>query len=647
MGKAPVFLVILMGGWSAVSLARGDGGVDVLQPAAPGTVRIGGWIGHKIDVCREHVRTQDVDRLVRPFRDHSDGGDGFRCEFWGKWLTSLALADSYRSQPETRARLDEAVRALLATQDADGYIGTYQPAHHLANWDVWGRKYVLLGLVAAIDRTGNPDALRAARRVLDHLIRETDRGHVNLTETGLDLLKGLPPSSIIEPVVLLYQRTGERAYRQFAEDIVTRWSQPYRFSPGGLRLIEDALADVPPARIAAPKAYEMMSCYEGLCALYRVTGDPRHRDAALHFARSIRRTELMVDGSCSNQELWCDGARLQTEMLEQPQETCVTASWMKLCVQLLRLTGDPLWADELERSLYNALAGAMMPDGGWWSYWTPLTGQRVPSAQQFQDVGLSCCVASGPRGLLLTPSWAVMTAKDGPVVNLYAPGTATTHLADGTEVRIEQETDYPVGARVRLTVSPAVPRRFPVRLRIPAWSQETTLRVRGEPVSCRPGTYVSIERDWTSGDPIELTLDLRGRAVPAPSGAPQMAVVRGPIVLALDSRLARADDVAVRLHIEANGMVALQPRREKPDAVWMAFEVPFDIKPTHFFNHRQVMLPMCDFASAGNAWSASNLFRTWLPQPLFLRQMFVADTWKLMNPELQRRPEAPGGAKSP
>src|ERR1035438_1430936 len=116
---------------------------------------------------------------------------------------------------------------------------------------------------------------------------------------------------------------------------------------------------------------------------------------------------------------------------------CATVTWIKLCAQLLRLTGDPVWADEMELSLYNAMVGAMTPDGEWFSYFTQLTGERVPSFIAHADLNLSCCVASGPRGLLLTPRWAVMTARGGPVVNLYAPGTASLQLADG---RSEEHT---------------------------------------------------------------------------------------------------------------------------------------------------------------------------------------------------------------
>ncbi len=67
----------------------------------------------------------------------------------------------------------------------------------------------------------------------------------------------------------------------------------------------------------------------------------------------------------------------------------------------------------------------------------------------------------------------------------------------------------------------------------------------------------------------------------------------------------------------------------------MAFDVPFEVRPSHYFNHHQVTLKMCDYASAGNGWSSDDLFRVWLPRPLFLRNAYPADTWRLMYPEIK------------
>lgn len=616
---------------------------DTFRFAAPGTVQIQGWAGHKMDLSLSNrVMAQDIGKLIRPFCDRTEmDGSGWRCEYWGKWFTSAALGHACQPTAEHRAKLDEAVKALVATQTPDGYIGTYDASHHLGIWDVWGRKYVLLGLIADYDLTGDKTALDAACREADHLLGEAPPGKVNLTGTGIDVLKGLASSSILEPLVLLYQRTGQKRYLELAGDIVARWNEPGKFTPNGLRLVDDALAGVPPRKIGSPKAYEMMSCFEGLCELYRVTGERKYLDAVVKFAQSIRQTERMIVGSCSNQELWCDGVRTQTEILEQPIETCVTVTWMKLCSQLLRLTGDPVWADELEFSFYNALLGAMTPRGDWWSYWCPLIGQRVPSPFQHSDVQLSCCAANGPRALLLTPRWAVMTAKTGPVINFYAPGTATAKLDDGTEVKLLQETGYPVEDQITLNVSPARKTRFTLRLRIPAWSKKTVLTVNGEAVACEPGSYAMLDREWSENDRVVLKLDLRGRAIPAPSGAPEFAVMRGPIVLALDNRMTKPQDIAVRLQADADGWVDLKACASKPENIWMAFEVPFEVRPSHFFNHRQIRLVMCDFASAGNAWSEQNLYRVWLPQPMFLREMYPSDTWKLMYPDQSSRPQIP------
>ena len=389
----------------------------------------------------------------------------------------------------------------------------------------------------------------------------------------------------------------------------------------------------------------------------------------------------MINGSCSNQELWCDGAREQTEVLAQPMETCVTVYWMKYCYQLLQLTGNSVWADEMEVSLYNALLGALTPKGEWFAYFSPLIGGRVPSLPQHEDVGLSCCVVNGPRGLLLTPRWAVMSSREGLAVNLYAKGSYDQKLADGTEVKILQATDYPVDDAINLTIFPSKSKRFTISLRVPEWSKKTGLSVNGKEINCTPGSYAKINRTWKDGDKINLKLDLRGRVIPAPSGTPEVAVMRGPILLALDNRFVEQQDTLVSLGAELNSSikempdsteaklapiertnpagytrikrtilssdpqeyVELKPVTSKPEEVWMAFEVPFQVRPSHFFNHHIKSLVMCDYSSAGNKWSENNLYRVWMPQPMYMNNMYPSNTWKLINPEAKAYPKLPKG----
>jgi DUF1680 family protein len=620
----------------ARALAEGTAGAppfvrDAHRPLAPGAIRLGGWLGQRLDDCIRHrIAAQDVAALVTPFRVRDETWS-WRTEFWGKWFTSAAWAWRYEPTAELRAKLDEGVAGLLATQTADGYIGTYREEARLSNWDVWGRKYVLLGLLAHHGTTGDARALAAAARSADYLLGSIGPGRYrSINETGR--WNGLASGSILEPVVLLHRATGEQRYLDFARWIVAQWSEY-----DGPQLVEKALqgvsvVDMFPKPLPAPtgyghhgqsKAYEMMSCYEGLLELHRQTGEASGRVAVERLVQGIRETEITVVGSGSSAERWCAGARRQHESVPSWMETCVTATWIKLLAQLHRLGGDPRLVDDLERSAWNALLGALGRDGSWWAHYSPLAGPRGPAPEQC-DMHQNCCVASGPRALALLPQLAVMQADEGPVVNLYGAATARAATPSGAAVALAIDTDYPVGDTVTIRVDPERPEEFALRLRVPGWSARTQLTVNGEPRPVEPGRYAVLRRTWKPGDAVLLKLDLRTRAVSAP-GAPSFhALVRGPLVLALDRRLTRELDgeaAGLQPKADADGVVDARPA-PAADGIRLACDVPFRSAAG-----RETTLRLCDYASAGQTWSKDSKLRVWLPPDLDGRDPFagVAD----------------------
>src|SRR5690606_20300023 len=95
--------------------------------------------------------------------------------------------------------------------------------------------------------------------------------------------RGMAASSVLEPMVKLYRLSGDKKYLAFSEEIVREWGLPQ-----GPQLISKASVDVSkrfpkPEQWYSPeqgqKAYEMMSCYEGLLELYRITGDEQYKGA--------------------------------------------------------------------------------------------------------------------------------------------------------------------------------------------------------------------------------------------------------------------------------------------------------------------------------------------------------------------------------
>ncbi len=590
---------------------------DYLYPSF--SVKVNGFVGDRLDASYQNrILAQDVDRLVAPFRNCTEASC-WQSEFWGKWFTSAVLAYRYRPEPELRKVLDKAVEGLISTQTSDGYIGNYADDKHLAAWDIWGRKYCMLGLLAYYDLTKDSKSLKAAGKVADHLINELKDRNALIVKMGNH--RGMAASSVLEPICLLYGRTGNKKYLDFAEEIVRQWE-----TSDGPQLISKADVDVA-KRFPKPqnswygweqgqKAYEMMSCYEGLLELYRLTGKDIYRDAVEKTWQSIHDTEINVAGSGSSMEVWFGGQKLQTLPITHYQETCVTATWIKLCQQLLRLTGDAKYADAIEQAFYNALLGAMKADGSDWAKYTPLAGQRLEGTEQC-GMGLNCCVASGPRGLFTFPLTTVMSSKEGLQVNFFAAGTYTLQTPGKQKIELIQATDYPVSGKIQMKVQLQNTENMAVMVRIPHWSQKSSLLVNGEAIgNIVPGQYVKIERKWKTGDAIELTLDMRGRVLSLGEFPKNIAIVRGPVVLSRDARLSSetALESVIKPMEDKDGYIELQPVEQKNPEIWMEFQASFVPESYSEGGSKPVPITLCDYASAGNTKEGHPHFKVWLPQ---------------------------------
>jgi uncharacterized protein len=590
---------------------------DRLFPAE--AVIIKGFIGDKLDQSyKNRILAQNVSKLVEPFINRTEE----RCwqsEFWGKWFTSAVLAYRYRPEPELKKVLDQAVSGLLSTQTPDGYIGNYRNDKHLEQWDIWGRKYCMLGLLAYYDLTNENRYLTAATKLADHLIRELGEKNVPIVKKGNH--RGMAASSVLEPVCLLYSHTGDERYLKFAKEIVTEWETPY-----GPQLISKSNTNVAkrfpkPTNWYGPeqgqKAYEMMSCYEGLLELYRLTGKAEYLRAVENTWQNILDTEINIAGSGSAMECWFGGKQLQTMHINSYQETCVTATWIKLSQQLLRLTGEAKYGDAIEQTYYNALLGAMYQDGADWAKYSPLAGQRGEGSEQC-GMGLNCCVASGPRGLFTLPLTAVMSEKKGVSVNFFVNGTYRVQIPEGQHIEVEQKTDYPESGNITLKINTPQDLNLKVRIRIPVWSQRSSLKVNDQPVAdLIPGKYAEISRVWRQGDIVKLTLDMRGRVLRIGGVLENLAIVRGPVVLTRDARLGTPHvDETIKPIVDKDGFVDLKPAGINQEGIWMKYKSLFKIESYKEGNNNPVDITLCDYASAGNTLDVNSWFRVWLPQSI-------------------------------
>jgi DUF1680 family protein len=602
---------------AAISIGHREGiaeGIsDFLKPAASATMR--GFIGKKLDLSYENrILAQNVEELVEPFR-HRTETRLWQSEFWGKWFTSAVLAYKYRPEPALKKVLQSAIEGLIATQTPDGYIGNYKKENRLEQWDIWGRKYCLLGLLDYYEETKDKTSLNAAIKLTDHLVKEIDEKDGIIVNKGN--YRGMAASSVLEPVVKLYKITGDKKYLAFAERIIQQWE-----TPGGPQLISKSSVDVS-RRFPRPtswysweqgqKAYEMMSCYEGLLELYRITAKEEYKKAVEQTWTNILENEINIAGSGASVEMWFGGKKWQASPVEHFQETCVTVTWIKLSQQLFRLTGAAKYADAIENSYYNALLAATNTDGSDWAKYTPLNGQRLPGSGQC-GMKLNCCVASGPRGLFTLPLATVMEMKDGISINFFIEGSYRLKTPTGQTINIDQHTNYPVSGEMSVELKMRATETMALRIRIPAWSKETVLRVNDEPIAVTAGTFASLTREWSAKDKISLQLDMRGRVERHGIDPAFAAIVRGPVVLALDSAITPGRIGTANKPVQdPKGYIKLSTPGAANNKIWMQYHAPFIPESYTETGATPIDLVLCDYASAGNG-TPQSVFQVWMPQ---------------------------------
>ena len=580
-------------------------------------VNVAGYIGKRISDCIENrVKKQNVEEITGPFLKQDEVHEMWGTEFWGKWVQGAMSSYRYTGDKDLYAMIERSEKEMMAAQLPDGYLGNYDKDHQLKGWDVWGRKYSTLGLLKWYDLSGDRNALKAACRLIDYTMTQIGSGKHHIYECGN--YKGMAPASILEPVMFLYRRTMDAKYLDFARFIVSDMEQP-----GGPQLI--AKADVPVCkrfpvkgnrqwwtRENGQKAYEMMSCYVGLLELYKVTHDEKYLDAVKTVVRHIMDEEINICGSGAANECWFGGRVRQTMPVYHAMETCVTFTWMQINERLLQITGNPLYADNIETTIYNALMSSMKDDASQIAKYTPLEGFRHEGEKQC-GLNINCCNANGPRAFAMIPRFAYMArGKDSIDVNFYAPSQVQVALGKNT-VRLDTKTQYPMDGKMEISIDADTPAAFLLSLRIPSWSLKSKVTVNGEDAgNVKPGTYCRLQRVWKKGDKVTVELDMRTRLIEQNH---MQALQRGPVVLARDTRFNDGFVDETCIIQQKDGYVDARPVAA-PAGIWMAFSVPAVTGTDLESFSAPVSIHFCDFASAGNGWDRSQRYRVWLQKTL-------------------------------
>lgn len=539
-------------------------------------------------------------------------------EYAGKYLTHAVQICRLTRDKRLEDHIKWFVKELICLQAKDGYLGPFPAGNHLtgyapnsidtyvwsdngftyvdgnnqATWDAWGHYHIMLGLILWHYLTRDKNALSCAKRIGDLLCRKFLKGRKRLVSIGSTEMNLAP----IHSLCLLYERTGESRYLAMAKEI----EKNFQAKTAG-DYIRCALAGKEFYQMPKPR-WESLHPIQGIAELYFITGEDKYRQAFERIWWSIVKLDRHNNGGFSSWEK-AQGNPYHPGSID----TCCTVAWMAMSVDMLRMTGNSVIADELELSTLNSGLGLMSPSGRWVSYNTPMEGRRTASpvdCTSFQtrpgQPELNCCSVNGPRAVGIIGDWALMTDGNGLVVNYYGPCKMTASLMK-EKITIEQNSGYPASGKIVLRIGLHKVTEFCLKLRIPYWSTKTRVAINGKSVGAVvPGEYLTIDRRWRTGDLITLSLDMSLHYwVGGKRCRGKSAIYRGPILLAYDprfnelgpDRLPQLDAKQIMIR-RVYGKSWLEP--------WMLWE---------FRTVDGKKLRLCDFASAG---AAGNRYKSWL-----------------------------------
>lgn len=455
----------------------------------------------------------------------------------GHYLSACALRAS-AGDSEIKTRGDEIVAELAKCQAklAGGYLSAYSTEWYdrLDNGrNVWAPFYtyhkILAGLIDMHVHAGNKQALEVA----SGMAAWADDWSASKAETHMQEILRNEFGGMSESLYSLAAITGDVRWGRAGD----RFQKKEFITP--LALHRDELRGLH-MNTHVPQAI-------GAARRFELTSDPRFHEVASFFWYAVSSSRSYTTGGSSNNEHWLTSpGRLAAEwrMGAHHQECCCSYNMMKLTRKLYSWNADPRYFDYFERNLFNHRLGAIEPDTGHSVYFLSMS----PGAWKgvcSEEKSFWCCTGTAFEEFAKLNDSIYSRDQHGVSVNLFI----ASELEDGERaLGLRQDTKFPDEPRTSISITKAPASAWTLRLRVPCWASNATVKVNGRPLEATPspGSYLNIARTWKKGDRVEMELPMSLSSEPFPDEPGVRAFLCGPIVLAGDlGRDGLTDDLVV------------------------------------------------------------------------------------------------------
>ncbi|MFL6464041.1 MAG: beta-L-arabinofuranosidase domain-containing protein [Bryobacteraceae bacterium] len=488
---------------------------DRFRPFPFDNQKLAGLLVNRLRANHEgFLKHVDIQFLLQPFQTKIKGKSEAVVggEFIGRFLQAASNAYEYTHDSQLKELMDKATAQLLSLQAKNGYFGSYSDGERWTSSDLLVHKWILLGLLSYWQATGEEDAYTASQMIGDLLVNTFgDKGKEHASfENGNDenLKFRLAALQTIESLTFLYRHTADPNYLNLCKSIVRAADvNTALITPGTKEDLPDKLRSL-----------------VGLVDLYRLTGDRTYLYPALRSWKALAGNYLSLTGTPA------------ASPVINAVDNCTTVAWMQLTLNLLRLTGEPQYGQQLERTIYNQLLSAQDMRTGSIASEIAFAGKKNFSSKLLPSSGR--CMLSEAEGLTLIPQATWGRYANGVLINAYTAGRATVQLRRRGLIQIYSEASFPETGEMLLHVEPSHNIQFSLSLRVPDWTSSFIVDTAGQHLIGKPGDLVTINREWKRGDIVKISAAMDVRILSSPDEKMgRIAIQRGPQILALGKTL--------------------------------------------------------------------------------------------------------------
>ena len=529
-------------------LARGDVKTAVIpqaQPFAPRDVRLlAGPFRTAMELDAKVLLQMEPDRFLSWFRKEAGlepkagvyGGwesQGIAGHSLGHYLSACSRMYQDTGDRQFLERVNYIVDELAECQQANGngYVAAMPNGKkvfdEIARGDIRARSFdlngcwvpwytlhkELAGLIDASQLCDNAKALEVAT----NLANWADATTKNLTDDQWQKMLVCEQGGMNESLAELYALTGNTNYLALAEKFY------HRAVLDPLAQGRDIL-DGHHSNMQIPKTI-------GAARIYELTGDPHYADIAKFFWERVALHRSYVIGGNGDGEHFFPVTDFAKHLSAATAETCCTYNLLKLTRHIFAWSPDAVTMDFYERALYNDILASQDPETGMFVYLMPLKPGGFKTYSTPED-SFWCCVGTGMEN----------HARYGDTIYFHDNGALYVNLFIASELSwreknlaVRQETKFPESDATQLKFTCEQPVKLALKIRWPAWAQPAiAVRVNGkkQKISGRPGSYVTLDREWRDGDRVDIQLPMKLHTEPLPGTTNIVALLYGPIVLA-------------------------------------------------------------------------------------------------------------------